>query len=234
MKEYPFYTAYTQVKEFYGLSMNPDEFETIGLVAWDKIGNKRYKLYKLTATPSVTDDGVYYVELPCNADYIEAVVADYEDYQKTTPSTRVSNNQSGWIESYIESRKFNTNFLYTSGKFIKYTQEDNRLILADKFNTVFVLYKGILADEEGLPSITDTETDAIAAFCAYTDAFKKALVARDQVTMQFAQLLEQKWLKKCTQARVPDHISQNDLDEILNVSTSWDRKRFGKSYKPIR
>jgi hypothetical protein len=24
------------------------------------------------------------------------------------------------------------------------------------------------------------------------------------------------------------------MDEILNVSTSWDRKRFGKSFKPIR
>jgi hypothetical protein len=24
------------------------------------------------------------------------------------------------------------------------------------------------------------------------------------------------------------------MDEILNVATSWDRKRFGKSFKPVR
>jgi hypothetical protein len=24
------------------------------------------------------------------------------------------------------------------------------------------------------------------------------------------------------------------MDEILNVATSWDRKRFGKSFKPTR
>jgi hypothetical protein len=24
------------------------------------------------------------------------------------------------------------------------------------------------------------------------------------------------------------------MDEILNVAVSWDRKRFGKSFKPIR
>jgi hypothetical protein len=24
------------------------------------------------------------------------------------------------------------------------------------------------------------------------------------------------------------------MDEILNITTSWDRKRYGKSFKPIR
>ena len=33
MKEYSFNTAYTQAREFYGLELNPDEFETIGLTA---------------------------------------------------------------------------------------------------------------------------------------------------------------------------------------------------------
>ena len=64
--------------------------------------------------------------------------------------------------------------------------------------------------------------------------FKKALLTRDGASMQLAQILEQKWLKLCTQARVPDYINQNEMDEILNVATSWDRKRFGKSFKPIR
>ena len=46
--------------------------------------------------------------------------------------------------------------------------------------------------------------------------------------------LEQNWKTLCTQARVPDFINQNEMDEILNVSVSWDRKRFGKSFKPIK
>jgi hypothetical protein len=33
MKEYPFYTAYTQARELYGLEMKPDDFETVGLIA---------------------------------------------------------------------------------------------------------------------------------------------------------------------------------------------------------
>ena len=33
MKKYSFNTAYTQVRELYGLELNPDEFETLGLIA---------------------------------------------------------------------------------------------------------------------------------------------------------------------------------------------------------
>jgi len=234
MKDYPFYTAYTQARELYGLILQDDEFENLGLIAWDKIGNKKVRLYKYQTEPMETETGEIYVDLPCNVDILEAVTANYEDYQKTSPTTSFNNNVNGSTEAYIESRTFNTSFDYVSGKFIKYHQEKNRLWLADKFNLVNIFYKGILTDNVGLPSLNVKEIDAIAVFCAYTDLFKKALVSRDQNTMQFAQLLKADWLKMCTQARVPDHFTQNEMDEILNVSTSWDRKRFGKSFKPIR
>ena len=232
--DYSFHTAYTQARELYGLELNPDEFESIGLTAWGRIGNKKYKLYKYQVVPTENSLGEYYVDLPCNVDCIEAVTTNYEDYQKTTPTTLAGNNQNGWIEGYIETRKYNTGKLYAAGKFVKYRQEDNRIILSDKFQVVNILYKGYIVDDTGLPSLTEKELDAVATFCAYTDMFKRALLTRDQASMQLAQMLEQKWLKLCTQARVPDYINQNEMDEILNVSTSWDRKRFGKSFKAIR
>jgi hypothetical protein len=42
-KTFPFNTAYTQARELYGLDMPSDEFETLGIIAWDKIGNNRFK-----------------------------------------------------------------------------------------------------------------------------------------------------------------------------------------------
>jgi len=33
MKYYPFKTAYTQLREMYGIELNPDEFETMGIIA---------------------------------------------------------------------------------------------------------------------------------------------------------------------------------------------------------
>lgn len=234
MSEYSFNTAYTQARELYGVEVNPDEFETLGMIAWDRIGNKKYRLYKYQVEPSETSTGEWFIELPCNADIIEAVTADYEDYQKTSNQHLAGHTQNGWIEGYIETRKFNTGHLYSSGKFIKYFREGNTLKLSDRFNKVNILYKGFVADSEGLPYLNAKELDAIAAFIAYSHMYKSALMTRDGATLQLAQLLEQKWKSFCSQARVPEYINQNEMDEILNVSVSWDRKRFGRSFKPIR
>lgn len=234
MNQYPFKTAYTQARELYALELNPDEFESMGITAWDRIGNRQYKLYLYKIEPSQDELENWYIDLPCNVDQIEAVTADYEDYQKTSNQYLAGHTQNGWIEGYIETRKYNTGTLYPSGKFIKYRQEGNRLILSDKFNLVYILYKGFVADDEGLPYLNWKEVEAIASFCAYAYNFRMAIVTRDQSTLQLSQLLEQKWKTLCTQARVPDYINQNEWDEILNVQTSWDRKRFGKSFKAIR
>lgn len=231
--KFNFNTAYTQARELYGLELNPDEFETLGIIAWDRIGNKQYKLYKYQVQPLQNQLEEWYVDLPCNVDQIEAVTADYEDYQKTSNQFLAGHTQNGWIEGYIETRKYNTGTLYPSGKYIKYRQEGNRLMLADKFNEVIILYKGFVADEDGLPFLNAKEVDAIAAFCSYSNLFKAGIVTRDSATLQLSQLMEQKWKNLCTQARVPEYLNQNEMDEILNVATSWDRKRFGKSFKPI-
>jgi hypothetical protein len=37
----------TLANELYGLNMLVDDFEEVGLVAWNKIGNLRAKLYKI-------------------------------------------------------------------------------------------------------------------------------------------------------------------------------------------
>lgn len=234
MSQYPFNTAYTQARERYGLELSADEFETLGMIAWDHIGNRQYKLYHYSIEPTLGELGEYYVDLPCNADLIEAVTADYEDYQTTSNVSLSGETQGGWIESYIGSRKYNSGNLSSSGKFIKHRREGNRLYLANKFNSVNIIYKGFVADDDGLPYLNSKELEAVAAFCAYANMFKLAIVTKDQLTFQMSQVLEQKWKSFCTQARVAEYITQNELDEILNVQTSWDRKRFGKSFKPIR
>ena len=157
MKRYPFNTAYSQTRELYGLELTPDEFENIGLIAWDKIGNKDFRWYLYVTEPIKNSVGDWVVELPCNADIIEAVTTDYEDYQKTSAINRSGNIPNAWVEDYIESRKFNTGFGYISGKYIKYKRVDNTLYLADKFNKVRILYKGVLVDDEGLPFLNEKE-----------------------------------------------------------------------------
>ena len=120
-----------------------------------------------------------------------------------------------------------------SGKVLKYEQVKDKLYFTHNYGKVNVLYKGILFDEEGLPEITDKEALAIATYIAYVVNFKEGLKTNNGDKIKLSQMLEARWNKQCDQARVK-HLSQNDFDQILEVSTSWDRKRFSKGYKILR
>ena len=47
-----------------------------------------------------TESGEYYVDLPCNCDFIEAVTTNYEDYQKTILKIWMLEDKS--LHYYIE------------------------------------------------------------------------------------------------------------------------------------
>lgn len=225
---YPFYSAYNHLNDFYGIVLNEDEFETIALFGWMHIGNKRTKYYKHTA-----DTIDYQLMLPCNVDIIESVHGNMSDFTMTDNVRRESYGRQQ-VESYIESRKTGKNPLYQSGKLLDYHQEGNILVFDGNHKSVTVVYKGVIADEQGLPTLNYKETEALSTYCAYTYYYKKALQTKDGSTMQLAKDLLQTWQRKCTQARTPERINQNEMDDILDIAASWDRKRFGISYKPMR
>ena len=55
----------------------------------------------------------------------------------------------------------------------------------------------------------------------------------NQAIIQEAQLLNQRWLQLCDAARVSEYINQNDMDKILDAKVTFNRKIYGKSFKPI-
>jgi len=234
LAKHPFYTAYTYLNDFFGVEVSEDLFENIAYVAWSKIGNRDSRMYKMILFPEKDSEFGWRVALPCNADIIESVTAHYEDYQKTSSISDTPGSLSSNIETFNENMKFGTNDLYQSGKFIKYRQLGEYLYFTENYPSVSVLYKGIHLDSEGLPYLNDKEIHAIATYCAYTIFYKKALQTKDGSTFQMAQSLKADWNKACSQARVPKYINQNEMNEILDANSSWNRKMFGKSYKPVQ
>lgn len=226
----PFNSAFMHAKTFYDVDMTPEFFEEAGLVAWQKIGNKEIRLYRYEVD---IDKTTLSVQLPCNADYVEAVTYNFEDWNYSTRDTVNGDYESQFTENYIETRKLFNSLHYQSGKFAKYKQIGDTLYFDKDYGTVNILYRGIVLDDEGLPYINEKEKDAIACYCAYTIKFKEGWRTNNANIIQLAQLLEQKWIKLCDAARVPVYINQNELNEILDVKTSWDRKRFNKSFKYV-
>lgn len=226
---------YSQVllSMMYDIEIEDEEFEELGLVAWEKIGNKNMRLYRFCANIDCEDNSI---TLPCNAytngGVVEAVTGMIEDWNTSTNYTNFGQPVSLYIEERNEALKFNTDPLYMSGKFLKYEQVGDKLYFDRNYGTVNVLYKGVLLDDDGLPEITDKEAQAIATFVAYVSKYKEGLKTNNTQLIQISNVLKADWLQQCDQARVT-YLNQNAMNNILDVKNSWNRHIFGKSFKPV-
>jgi hypothetical protein len=226
-----FNEAYTHAQLLYDLELTPEDFEEIGLVAWNRIGNKQDVLYQMFVDIDCADKKV---ELPCNCDEIEAVTYCHEDWNYASNVSENGDYLSDFVEHYIESRKGYEDPLYQSGQYVKYRRVGNDLYFDKAYGPIIILYRGNIYDEEGLPYINEKEKDAIAAFCAYIMKFKEGMRTNNPNIIAFAQELKKEWLRLCDAARVTTYLNQNDANKILDAKTNWNRKVFNKSYKPVK
>lgn len=238
-----FRSAYTLMYQVYGVEMPLPDWEELAMIAWDKIGNRITRLYKFSSGLSCIASGlkenscsnsdyVYTLELPCNCDEIEAVTTSTEDWNYTTNKTVNGDYSSLFTEEYIEMRKRNKNPLYASGSFVKYEQVGNTLYFPNKYPIINVLYKGVMLDDDGLPFITDRTAIAIASYCALTRIRREGFITKNVAILQMAETIRGEWNKLCSQARAPYYLSQNELNQILDANSRWDRKVYNKSFKP--
>lgn len=221
---------YTVANSLYGLELEPEQFEELGLTAWNLIGNKTVRLYNYSADISCDDLSV---QLPCNCDIIEAVTYNHEDWNYSTNKTVNGDYNSQFTEQYIEARKLYQSPLYISGKYAKYERVGDTLYFDKDYGKVNILYKGIILDEDGLPKVNEKEALAIATYIAFATKQKQGWITNNQNIIQLAQYLYQQWLKYCDSARVPLSIDQNTMNQVLDAKSSWNRKVYNKAYKPI-
>lgn len=230
MEDRPFYSALAHLNTMYGMEMNEDVFENIAMHAWDQIGNKKYMVYNFKGT--VKDNKL---DLPCNTDIIEGVFAEGESVRW---ATGVFNDgeylRNRYMENDIELQRNKTEVQTSSGHLEDYVRDGNTLRFINDGMNVTVIYKGVLVDEQGLPTLNFKEIDAICKYLVFTDLQKKFLMTKDKATFEAAQLFRQQWQFAVDDARTPILLNQNDMDNILNVQSSWDRKRFGLTFKIYR
>lgn len=221
---------YTVANSLYGLELEPEQFEELGLTAWNLIGNKTVRLYNYSADISCDDLSV---QLPCNCDIIEAVTYNHEDWNYSTNKTVNGDYNSQFTEQYVEARKLYQAPLYISGKYAKYERVGDTLYFDKDYGKVNILYKGVILDEDGLPQVNEKEALAIATYIAFATKQKQGWITNNQNIIQLAQYLYQQWLKYCDSARVPLSIDQNIMNQVLDAKSSWNRKVYNKAYKPI-
>lgn len=223
--------ALTLAQTLYDVEGDTDTLIDIGLVAHNFIGNKFTQLHKELLDVNCEDGSI---QLPCDVDMIEAVTyCGMEDWNYTDNTKPNGDISSLYTENYIESRKAFLDPHYISGKFVKYRKVGDKLYVNKGLGKVQVLYHSLILDEDGLPAINDKEAIAIAEYIAYVTKYKEAIRTNNQNVLKMAQELKQQWLFHCDAARVPEHVSQNEMDQILDALTAASWKTHSKSFKPI-
>lgn len=228
-----FHYGLSLLDTLYGINLQEETYEEIALVGWGLIGNKRAKLYRYSVCLEPCQESI---ELPCNCDVLEAITADWEDFQHVDNDSPYERYNSFDTEQYIERHKHFQEPLYARGKFINYERIGNTLYINKDHpgGEIHILYRGLVLDDSGLPEITDKEALALATYCAWITKYKEGLMTNNTGIIQMANTLKQQWSVQCDQARTDQDWTQNDYDEILDAKTNWDRKIYNKSFKLIR
>ena len=235
MKRFPLYSALTYLSESYGIELDEDTFETYAMSAYRKIGNKEIILKVIRVVPEKDPNRGWFIQKPCDMEEIEAITLDWEPGREVSATDNYLAYRTIPIENWIERFKRNKDEFYLSGTFIKYAEFQDKILLSEDYPAVNILYKAQATDEEGLPFITEKEMEAIAAYCAYAYDLKRGRVQKDQATLQLSQIEYSMWSKLCSEARVADSLSQNEINEILDVLTSFDIHSYNvSSTKPIK
>ena len=224
-----FKSVYSMANVLYGTTMDTTSFEDIALTGWTLIGNRETRLYRYTTSTENKR-----IKLPCNCEFIEAVFSNINDAVTSSSVIPHGDMSKQWVEDYIESWKKDKKAFYNSGALVSYREEGDELVFDRDYDQITILYHGIITDDDGLPFLNDKEVQALATYCAYVDMYKQSLVQKNGNIAQLAATLEARWLRLCNAARSPMYLNQNEMDDVLDAKTRWDRKIYGKSYKPIR
>lgn len=79
MTQEPLYSALVLCNELYGVELDEDTFETYAMTAYNKIGNHNYKMKVAHVTPQPDKTGGWFVCIPEDLLYIEAITLPFED-----------------------------------------------------------------------------------------------------------------------------------------------------------
>ena len=230
------------------IDMQEDDIIENAVFALKRIGNVYYETFLHRGAIDANGE----VMLPCNVKAIEAVTFDNFLYN-TYNISEVFLNQNLWVNfpfiynvrGYNVIGRFDKSNLYSYGLFTNYSFLGDRIKLDYQyFNSLLnesdknkfvekrvlnVIYRGYMADEEGLPLVTEKEAEAIAYYINYIDKQTKFFTG-DPLGQSF-QVAKSQWSERCVNARIPEHFNQNAMNSILDRLSSWNRKFYNTDYK---
>lgn len=225
------------LKSTYGLSIN--EFDYLDLAVDNLRDIRNFGTTEYISYLEVDDNGR--VELPCNIDTIDAVTTYKMGIKVFDTRVVYDKSNSFGTDDYFTAIDIMKNLDhlpnlgladYKRAGFLSYQLEGKNIVVnrEESGNRIAVAYTGISVDEEGYPLITRKQSNALAALAARQIITKLAMTGNKGAasTLEFIEIKASR-LKQA--ASIPEDITDNEMDEVFNAKTSFNRKAYNRPSK---
>ena len=229
-------SGYAKAAMLYGTSI--DEFDYID-IAIDALRDiKHYGITEYIAYVILDKEGKAY--LPCNLNNIDAVTtAAMGQEQFHTRVEYKMENCEQVTDDYYASKKIMDSLSHVRAKnmfiknsYLSYTLEDNNIIrvVGMEEEKIAVAFTGIKTDDDGYPMITRKQANAIAAVTAKVIAVRSGFLG-NKLAIGMLDYIDPEAARLKQSASIPEEITDNEIGEILNIQTCFNRKMPNRSSK---
>lgn len=227
----PFMTTSIRLFDRFQISLDDDTFIERAYHIWRSIGNIALELK--TSTITVGSDLV--VTLPQDCEFVRSVTTSefaddrnfggsFGDYS-FSPKGRAPEVKPDPMTVSIESN-IRSSMATTAGERVAYKTYPGYLKLETPMMSgrqVYLIYNSIVTDNDGLPLLNDLEVEAIVLTMALREAesaFFRKEAGADKLVAYLSPLSE----RALCDAKSVEKISDDGLDQLLDIKTSWGRK----------
>ena len=239
----PFLTAFARMQKNYPIDMTEDDFIETGYYIWREIGNIAPNIERLFIT--VPED--FIIELPEDCEFINSVtqIDDPKVYTTFDSGGRKDRHvPSVAVVSYTPTRNQSEQSSYGESVNYKTLNKNTIQITSPDLlgRDLMVVYSSMTLDDDGLPLLNDKEVAAISAEVARQRLAAQLMgVVRDKSSLAQAQMAQtmlsyvtQEANKYMAAATMDEKLTDDAIDKMLDVKTSWDRKVYGKRWNPLK
>ena len=237
----PFMTGSTLLNDRFKISWDDDTYIERAYYIWRSIGNIAVELK--VANVMVGMDLI--VTLPEDCEFIRSLTTtefqderhgggSFGDY-KYTPQGRQPGVKPDPATTSVAAN-VRMSDAAVNGEGISYKTYDGYLktespLMAGR--NACLIYNSIMTGEDGLPVLNDIEVEAIAVTLALREAESRLFTegnSKGSTAAGLVQYLSPMSEKLLCAAKAPEKISDDALDKLLDVKTSFGRKVFGKRF----
>lgn len=236
-------TGLTTLKTKYGIHVDEYDYLDISIDTLRDIRNYGTTEYFAVVTPD--EEGNF--PAPCNFDTIDAVVGLKQGLKqfKDRVEYKILNNYNN--DSFYTARSISTELgwdyfrhgltgIVNRDGYISYQLKDNKEIMVGKEyadKTIVVAFTGISVDAEGYPLINRKQANALAVVAGKFYTIKKGLRG-DPKVMNMIEYFATESARLVQAASIPENITDNELEELMDAKVSFNRKTFGRPTKYSR